>query len=161
MDQDIQEPGREALAHFLAGSEHAARGEWPDAEAGMASALLLDPGLHIARYQLGLVQFTSGRAAMAQLTWEPLLHRRDESWMGEFARGFGALARDDAAQAREHFHAGLRRPGVNPFVAGDIRKVLEALHPTVAAEPRDEHAPPAAEPAAHVLVANYGRLGLH
>lgn len=161
MHTNAQETVREALAQFLAGSDHAACGDWPAAEAGMASALLLDPALHIARYQLGLVQFTSGRTALAQLTWQPLLHRRDESWMGDFARGFAALARDQLANASEHFHAGLRHAGVNPFVAADIRKVLEDLQALAGDAHGAPGSPPADGVAAHVLVANYGRLSLH
>src|SRR4051812_25103195 len=52
------------LPHFMIGSEHAAAGRMAQAEAEFANAVLLAPLLHLARYQLGLLQFSSGRAAM-------------------------------------------------------------------------------------------------
>ena len=63
------------VPHFLAGSEYAALGQMEQAEAELANAVLLAPAFHIARYQLGLLQFSSGRAATALVTWEPLFER--------------------------------------------------------------------------------------
>jgi tetratricopeptide (TPR) repeat protein len=61
------------LPHFLMASEWASLGEIEKAEAAFANAVLLAPDLTIAHYQLGLLQFSSGRAALALVIWQPLL----------------------------------------------------------------------------------------
>ena len=148
------------LPHFLSGSEYAALGDWAKAEAELANAVLLAPGLHLARYQLGLLQFSSARAAVALVTWQPLLGSQEEPSLSDFVQGFAALAQGLFDEARGHFRRGLSHASVNPSVAGDIGKVLEKL--LAASSTREELADQAApEPLSHVLVANYDRSKLH
>lgn len=144
------------LPHFLAGSEHAAAGKMEAAEAAFASAVRLAPDLVLARYQLGLLQFTCGRPEVALLTWEPLSRQPPADSMGHFVRGFAALAQDDLALAMELFRSGLACPDANPAVAADVGKVLEAVEGlSHAAGPRT-HSPDAT----HVLLGGYAK-GIH
>lgn len=144
------------LPHFLAGSEHAAAGNMEAAEAAFANAVRLAPDLLLARYQLGLLQFTCGRPEVALLTWEPLsLHPPADS-LGHFVRGFAALAQDDLASAMERFRAGLACPDGNPAVAADVGKVLEAVENLSRATAPRTHAPDAT----HVLLGGYSK-GVH
>lgn len=145
------------VPHFLLASESAACGQWEQAEAQFAAALLVDPGFSLARYQLGLLQFSTGRAALALLTWQPLLDSREQA-LAAFVRGFTALAQDDFAGARTEFESGLAAPDVNPAVAGDIRQVLGRIAQAAAEQPVP---PTSSVGASHVLVANYGKFDLH
>ncbi len=148
---------RSGLPHFLIGSEYAALGEIDKAEAALANAVLLAPEFHIARYQLGLLQFSSGRAAVALVTWTPLFALADNEALGHFVRGFAALAQDDFVTARSHFNTGLPLGHDNPALCSDIEKVLQGIRQ---AEARGPDATPAPEPSGnHVLVSNYGRFG--
>lgn len=144
------------VPHFLIGSEHAGAGNVEAAEAAFANAVLLAPGFALARYQLGLLQFSSGRAAVALITWQPLLDLPATDALPHFVRGFAALAQDHFEEALAHHRAGLQCGTANPAVAEDIRKVVqevERLHAGTAA--------PAAEGAAgHVLLTGYAK-GLH
>lgn len=148
------------VPHFLAGSEYAALGQIDKAEAELANAVLLAPAMHIARYQLGLLQFSSGRAAAALVTWEPLFQLDDAQALGHFVCGFAALAQDDFDGARSHFEDGLARNTDNPALSADIRQVLLGIG---AAQTQRSDPPPQPAPendaAAHVLVSNYGRYG--
>ena len=54
-----------ALPHYLMGAEFAQARRLAEAEAAFANAVVLQPELETARYQLGLLQFSSGRAAVA------------------------------------------------------------------------------------------------
>jgi tetratricopeptide (TPR) repeat protein len=150
-----------AAPHFLIGSEYAALGQIEDAEAALANAVLLAPALHVARYQLGLLQFSSGRAAAALVTWGPLLALPAEDPLPHFVRGFAALAQDDFTQARSQFDAGLACEQPNAAVAADIRQVLTRMQEAAPAkEGAAVPASPVAESASnHVLVSNYGRFG--
>lgn len=146
------------VPHFLAGSEYAALGQFDKAEAALANAVLVAPAFHIARYQLGLLQFSSGRAAVALVTWEPLFALDDAQAMNHFVRGFAALADDDFEQARAHFKAGLDRNTENAAMSHDIEKVLcgieEAQHKSCGSS-----LPEPSEAAAHILLSNYGKFG--
>jgi tetratricopeptide (TPR) repeat protein len=152
-----------AIPHFLIGSEHAALGEMDKAEAAIANAVLLDPGLHIARYQLGLLQYSSGRVAVALVTWQPLTELEVEQGLPEFVRGFAALAQDQMEAAKRHFAAGLLVDDVNAVVAGDIRKVLGGLQSVDAGAVTDfkVEAQLRIAPSAHVLVSTYDKYRLH
>ncbi|MDB5856919.1 MAG: Tetratricopeptide domain protein [Ramlibacter sp.] len=140
------------IPHFLAGSEHASAGNIELAEAAFARAVLLAPAFALARYQLGLLQFSSQRPAMALVTWQPLFDLPGADPLGHFVRGFEALARDSFAEALEHYREGLACNDINQAMASDILQVVTAVEKL----PRGE--PPAADPdARHVLLAGYAK----
>lgn len=172
-----QAPG-DGVPHFLMASEFAALGELDRAEAAFANAVLLAPGLLVARYQLGLLQFSSGRAAMALVTWEPLLGATDHPdpiapALAHFVRGYAALAQDAFEDALACFDAGLAANTTNAPLSGDIRLVVNRIHevlaaqagqaasggPAVAADPAEEPASEDASTDSHVLLANYQSHG--
>lgn len=140
-----------AVPHFLAGSEHAGSGNVDAAEAAFARALLLAPEFALARYQLGLLQFSSRRAAMALLTWQPLFALPQGDPLGHFVRGFEALARDSYGEALGHYREGLACADINQAMAADIQRLVAAVHDLPG--PIDE-----AEAAGnHVLLSGYGK----
>lgn len=146
-----------AMHHFLVGSELAQAGRYVEAEAALANAVLLAPELHIARYQLGLLQFTSGRAAVALVTWSPLFALPSTAALQRFVSGFAALAQDDFAQALARFREGLVLNTDNEPLHRDIRMLIERIEgmtpPAAAAEPQE------ASDGVHVLLSNYRRQG--
>jgi Flp pilus assembly protein TadD len=147
------------VPHFLAGSEHANAGNIALAEGAFARAVLLAPEFSLARYQLGLLQFSSQRAAMALLTWQPLLDLPGAAALGHFVRGFAALARDGFPEAVAQFREGLACNDVNQAMASDIQQVLAAVEKLSAGEPSPEDAAQADPDARHVLLSGYaGRL---
>lgn len=144
------------VPHFLIGSEHAAAGDMESAEAALARAVLLAPDFALARYQLGLLQFTSRRAAVALLTWQPLLSLAATDPLLHFVRGFEALGRASFREALQHYREGLACHEINQGLASDIERVVEAvgkLAAAPAAEAQDEAG-------VHVLLSSYGK-GLH
>lgn len=142
------------VPHFLIGSEHASAGNIDAAEAAFARAVLLAPDFALARYQLGLLQFSSQRAAMALLTWQPLFTLPGPDPLGHFVRGFEALARDSFGEALHHYREGLACNDINQALAADIQRVVEAVErlprePGEAAEPEPQ--------ANHVLLSSYAK----
>jgi tetratricopeptide (TPR) repeat protein len=142
------------LPPFLIASEQASAGDFAHAELAFASALLLAPGFALARYQLGLLQFSSQRAAVALLTWQPLFALPETEALLHFVRGFAALAQDAFEEALGHFRCGLACTPANPALCADIEQVVDAVDRLRAGEP------PAGEGNAHVLLSAYAR-GLH
>jgi tetratricopeptide (TPR) repeat protein len=140
------------VPHFLIASEQASAGDFTAAELAFARAVLLAPGFSLARYQLGLLQFTSGRVPLALLTWEPLMSLPESNALLHFVRGFTALAQDALQDSLQHMRAGLACEPSNPPLCADILQLVEGVEQLNASRevPAD----------AHVLVSAYAR-GLH
>ncbi|HET8745639.1 MAG TPA: hypothetical protein VFM98_08540 [Ramlibacter sp.] len=145
-----------ALPHFLLASEQASAGDFAEAELSFANALLLAPDFTLARYQLGLLQFSSSRAPVALLTWQPLFNLPEQDALLHFVRGFAALAQNAFSESLAHFRQGLQCQPANPALCSDILQVVEAV------QRLESGATPAEEEAgtAHVLLSAYSR-GLH
>lgn len=149
------------LPQFLLGAEFAALGDWHQAEVAFANATLLAPGFPMARYQLGLLQFSSGRAAIALLTWQPLLDLPEADPLPHFVRGFTALVQDSFDEALQHYQQGLALNTTNSALSSDIEKVIAGINaltnkPATAEEEADSGS---AESGNHVLLANYQQQG--
>lgn len=146
------------VPHFLIGAELAQLGRIDEAEAAYASALVVAPGLEMARFQLGLLQFTSARVAVALLTWEPLIKLPETHALQRAVLGFVALARDDFNQALACFREAQGLEHGNQPLVRDLQMMIEHIERTRAAAA----AGPAEKPAdadAHVLLSNYQRHG--
>jgi tetratricopeptide (TPR) repeat protein len=165
------------IPHFLMASEFASLGEIDRAEASFANAVLLAPGLLTARYQLGLLQFSSGRAAMALVTWEPLLAGDQTDpiapALAHFVRGYAALAQDAFDDALASFDAGLQINTTNLPLSGDIRLMMDRIQTLLAGQTASDTPPesntdahmkieaeaPDASSDSHVLLSNYRSQG--
>jgi tetratricopeptide (TPR) repeat protein len=142
-----------ALPHFLIASEQASDGDFAQAELSFANALLLAPDFALARYQLGLLQFSSARAAVALLTWQPLFLLPEGEALLHYVRGFAALAQDSFAPCLQHFRRGLECTPANPALNSDILQLIEAVQ-------RLQDPPQQPADATHVLISAYAR-GVH
>jgi Flp pilus assembly protein TadD len=130
------------------------------AEAAYLGALQRAPDFAIARFQLGLLQLTSGRPAAAQATWAPLDALAADDPLRLFKQGLEALSQDRFAAAREHILQGISRNTANPPLNRDMQKVLDRMTQAGVIDARDPGAGRAAvapEAGGHVLVSNYGR----
>lgn len=158
-----EEPGS-PLPPFLLGAELAQLGRIEEAIQAYAAATLIAPGFHIARYQMGLLQFTSGHAALALVSWQPLLALPQDQPLRAFVSGFAALANDRFGEAVAHFRAGQALNTENAPLNGDIQMVIDKIESLPAASTTAETAEPApADEAAtsHVLLSNYRGGSLH
>lgn len=127
------------VPHLLMGAEHACRRDLALAEDAYALALRLAPSLHLARYQLGLLQFGAQRMAAALATWQPLFGLCDSAPLGHFVRGFAALVDDDHGCALRHFRRGLALSRDEVAAALGVGTVVEAIeHHLGTAPPPDE-----------------------
>lgn len=144
------------VPHFLIGSEQASAGNFAAAELSFACAVLLAPGFALARYQLGLLQFSCQRAPLALLTWQPLFGLPEEDALLHFVRGFSALAQDAFDDALGHFRTGVACQPSNPALCADILQVVDAVERLGRREasPSDEPTPD------HILLSAYAR-GVH
>lgn len=123
---------------FLLGAEHAQIGMYDRAEAEFKRAIELDPGLAIARFQLGLLQLTQARPADAKATWQALDDLPVDHALRLFKQGLEALAEDRFDAARALLTQGMSANQINPDLNRDMANVLANIPAA------DGAAPPAA-----------------
>ena len=160
-----EEPGS-PLPQFLLGAELAQSGRYPEAESAYAAAVLLAPEWAIARYELGTLQFTSGRAALAFITWEPLLALPDNDPLRLFVLGYGELAKDAFSAALSYFERGVSANTVNAPLNRNIRLLIDAILPMLpsSSQPspaRGDAGDAGTEDAGHFLLSAYHKGPLH
>lgn len=93
----------------------------------MKRAVDLEPGLDIARFQLGLLYFTSGRVPEAVRAWEPLDSLGPQHPLFLFKTGLSALGRDDFAACRSYLQRGIDANEQNPPLNADMQKILDRI----------------------------------
>lgn len=123
----IGEYPTDARLYFLQGSMLAGQGEIDEGHHAMAHAVTLAPDYHVARFQLGLLELSSGDAASAERTWLPLSELADDNFLRLFARGLGHLVRDEFEQCRSLLQRGIRLNDSLPEMNGDMQLVLDGL----------------------------------
>jgi tetratricopeptide (TPR) repeat protein len=159
--QAAQEEPSSGIPHLLIGAEYAALGQADKAETAFANAVLLAPDLAIARYQLGLLQFSSARVGAALITWQPLLALGELNPLPSFVLGFTALAQDDFETARSYFETGISLNTDNPPLTSDIEKVLRNMDMALAALDAEKGKSSSDDSeASHILLSNYHQQGL-
>lgn len=115
------------MPHYLRATNFADAGHYELAEACYTACLNRAPDFAIARFQLGLMQVTSGRPALGQATWELLLTLPDDDALKLFAQGFMLLLAEQWEPARAAFNRGIERNTVNAPLNDDMRGVLERM----------------------------------
>src|SRR6185312_11997246 len=110
----LQAHDADARLHFLRGSLLAAQQDYQQARAAFEAALRLEPGFAVARFQLGLLELSSGEAAAAVETLRPLGTLPPDSALFLFARGLNHMIVDDFPTAIARLGEGMARNLDNP-----------------------------------------------
>jgi tetratricopeptide (TPR) repeat protein len=150
------EPGA-GMPHYLRATNFAHAGRYELAEASYVACLNRMPEFAIARFQLGLLQLTGGRAALAQASWEPLLGLADDHPLKLFVLGFVAILGEQWETARVQIERGIALNRDNAPLNADMAAVLERLAQIDAPQtPQAQaEAPRADESQAHFLIGAY------
>lgn len=110
--------------HFMKGSVLAGMQRSYEAHASLAKAVELAPDFHLARYQLGFFELTSGEADAALATWGPLLRLPEDLYLRQFVEGLTALIRDEFESAIAHMEKGIALNDENEPMNNDIRLLI-------------------------------------
>lgn len=124
--------------HFLKGSLLAAERQYDAGRFAMRRAVELAPDFHLARYQLGFLELTSGDAEAAQVTWAPLQELEEENALRRLSDGLSRLARDEFDPAIQMLERGMRENSEFPAINHDIGLILDALRERKTAVADDE-----------------------
>ncbi|USX18329.1 hypothetical protein NHH82_20960 [Oxalobacteraceae bacterium OTU3REALA1] len=153
----------------LIAAEHAQARDYDQAEAAFIGALRRAPGYAPARFQLGLLQLSSGRPAAAGATWQPLSALPADDAFRLFKTGLESLAQNRFAEAALALRAGIAANRDNPALNADMQRFLgeiERVEAAMAAAPAAtvdhlaEAGADSAEASAgeHFLLSNYRKL---
>lgn len=119
--------------HFLRGSILAGIGRSIEALPALRRAIELAPDFHIARFQLGFFQLTSGEAANALGTWGPLALLPAGHYLRTFVAGLTYLVRDEFEQASVQLRDGIAANGENMPLNRDMQLILDQIEALVSA----------------------------
>ena len=154
LDVLLRDYALDARLHFLRGSVLAGQKRYEAAIASIARAVEIAPSFTTARFQLGLLHFTSGDAETAERVWAPLLDLTADDPLKLFAIGLNALARDAWREAVELIERGIGLNTQNAPLNGNMRMVVDEVRAKF-------DGPGVAEPmsAAHLLLRRYDLPG--
>jgi Flp pilus assembly protein TadD len=119
------EPNNAAVRYFLA-AEHAELGLLERARTEMIEVLELEPGMDIARFQLGLLHLQLQFEADARAAFVQLADLSQDASLQLFAAAYVELLDDHREAAIEKFEAGLL-DCQNPALKADMARVLGSL----------------------------------
>jgi len=114
----------EAQLRYLRAAELAQKRQYAEAENEFVAALNMNPAMHTARFQLGLLQLTNANVAAARLTWSPLLDPKVPIELQHFVRGLDALIHDDFDTAIAHLQTGISLNQSNAPLNKDMNMVI-------------------------------------
>jgi len=121
-----RDPGNAELRYLL-GAELAGRREYPEAVAQMRTALDINPNLHFARLQLGLLYLTMSQPDDSLATWAPLEDLDESAALKAFKRGLEALIRDDFSACIGFLQQGIDLNKHNATLNDDMSQLIEKV----------------------------------
>lgn len=116
----------DARALYLLGVQHAELGLVRRGIEGLTAALAVEPGMDMARFQLGLMLLDTGRVAEARQHLE-LLGRSTDASLRLYSQGMVALADGRTEAARQALAEGLSKEPQNAALAALMQRVLDGL----------------------------------
>ena len=123
----MQDFPEDARLHFLEGSFLASEKEYAAARTAMARAVDLNPLFYLARFQLGLLIFSSGEPAAATSVWQPLHDLDRANPFRLFAEGLEALGRDEFTVARSKLSEGIASNSDNAPLNRDMGMLITQI----------------------------------
>jgi len=120
------------ILHHLLGAMYAQIGMIDRAVEEMTQACAYNPQLDMARFQLGMLHFTSANIDAATAAWAPLLERPEDDPLWLFVSGLERLARDEFEVSIDLLSRGLERNTEHPSLNSDMQMVREMAQQALA-----------------------------
>lgn len=117
----------DAVALYLLGSAHVQIGMVERGMDEISRALEIQPGMEVARLQLGLMRMSCGQAEWAREVLEPLAGLPETHCMHHFARGLLSLMEGQAEQSRAAIERGIMLNPYNMELNRDMARIADTL----------------------------------
>ena len=151
LDELIGLYGNDPRLHFLRGSALASLERYDQARTAMRKAVDIAPDYALARFQLGLLELTSGEPVAAQSSWGPLLSLPNESPLRLFVLGLNKLIGGAYDEATALLQEGIALNTELPPMNRDMTLIIEQMREKLDAQSRPEDI----ESGAHFLLRQY------
>ena len=125
IDKLLEEYPEDPRLYFLRGSVLAGSEHLVEAHESMKKAVDLAPEFHIARFQLGFFQLSSGEAQAALATWKPLENLPEQHYLSRFVAGLTYLIQDEFELAVNNLRAGQAGNQENPPLNNDMQLIID------------------------------------
>lgn len=116
---------RDPRLYFLKGSLLVGLKRFIGAHKAMSQALAIAPDYHLARFQLGFFELTSGETEAARQTWQPLDALPAGHWIRLFTDGLRHLADDRFTECIAKLRAGIDANDENLPLNADMQLIIE------------------------------------
>ena len=116
---------RNGELRYMLGAHMAQERDYDSAVLEFSAAIALNPQLHVARFQLGLLHLTLAQPQHALTVLAPLEDLGDSAALKHFKRGLEALIRDDFASCIEHLRQGVQLNHENGPLNKDMTMLIE------------------------------------
>jgi tetratricopeptide (TPR) repeat protein len=130
-------PGSPQLLYLL-GAELAQQGHYDDAATALTSAIAIDPSLHTARLQLGLLYLTMEQTERSMAVLAKLDELPEDNALRHFKAGLQALASDQLDVCAAALRRGIALNAANAALNKDMARIqarIEELQSTKAEAP--------------------------
>ncbi len=118
---------RNGELRYLLGVALAEHRLYQEAVLELSAAVALNPLLHTARLQLGLLHLTLAQTQHATAVLAPLENLEDDVALKHFKRGLEALAVDDFSTALASLERGIQLNTENPPLNGDMQLIADRI----------------------------------
>jgi len=122
---------RNGEIRYLLGAELAQHRRYDEAVLELSAAVALNPLLHTARFQLGLLHLTMAQPHHAATVLAPLENLEDDAPLKHFKRGLDALAVDDFQAAVASLEQGMQLNTDNVPLNADMKLLLDRIKATM------------------------------
>jgi tetratricopeptide (TPR) repeat protein len=127
LKEAVAKSPEDANVHFMLAAEYAQIGLVDRAISGMTRTLELQPSLHAARFQLGLLYFSRGNISGAQEAWAELDSMGDQSAWYLVKQGLLKISANDFPAAENLLRQSLAIEHDNPALIAQTEKILASL----------------------------------
>ena len=112
---------------YLLGAELAQLGRYDDATSALTSAVAIDPSLHTARLQLGLLHLTLGQSERSVAVLASLDALPAENPLRHFKDGLHALAADQLDECVAALRRGIALNHTNAALNDDMTRIITRI----------------------------------
>jgi Flp pilus assembly protein TadD len=126
---------RNGEIRYLLGVALAEHRLYQEAVLELSAALALNPLLHTARLQLGLLHLTLAQVQHAAAVLAPLENLEDGAALKHFKRGLEALVADDFSTALSNLQRGMQLNTENPPLNGDMQLIADRIAAAMESSP--------------------------
>lgn len=134
LERAIERDPADGSPHHLRGAIYASQSEFAKAIDAMTHAIELDPSLHGARFQLGLLHITSGNVQAARSVWQAFDELTEQHPFRLFKTGMLHLAKDEFDDCLTLLNKGIALCNIES-VNNDMRRVITKVQAVVRAKP--------------------------